>query len=686
MMRPPAIRAGAGGLAVAVLAIIAMLVVPLPPPLLDGLLALDVFGASAVLVVALSVQDPLELSAFPSLLLVATLFRLSLDVSATRLILTQGDIAGGVGSVIPAFGQFVMRGNIVVGLLLFVILIVVQLVVVTNGAQRVAEVAARFTLDGMPGKQMAIDADLHAGLIDASGARARRRAVQAEADFYGAMDGAGKFVRGDALAAIIIVSINLIAGIAIGVMAKHLDVAGATQTFALLSIGNALATTLPAFLLSTAMGVMVTRAASDVGLGSDLARQLLAHPSALRTVGGAMVLLALVPGLPHAAFGLLGVAGFAGGNYAAKERDRRVLSRQAEDAQRKRVLERKPESAVALLGVDHLAIDVGEALLPLLDEPAGSALLARISNLRRALALELGLVIPAVRVRDDLRLPPRGFAIRVRDRVVAQAQLHPNRALAIGPPTALGGLTGDAAKDPVTGASALWISPQTDAVGGEVDAPAGTIVVDPVAVLTSKLGSVARAHAPALLGRQEVQVLLDHVRRTHPAAVKGVVPELVGLGVLQRVLQHLVRESVSIRDIVAILETIADEAEWTKDPAVIGEAARRRLAPAICASLADPNGSIHVHALDNELEAALASATVATDRGPMLGLDVPAAQRLAEKLAAWRAKAATGVRPSSAHSRCVCRWRALPKAATPLSPWSAWPKSSRDIWSLCKEL
>src|SRR5579864_2188365 len=296
-------------LAVAVLISIAMLIIPLPPALLDLLLAFDIMFATAVLVVALSIQNPLELAAFPSLLLVTTLFRLSLDVSATRLILTQGDVSGGVGSVIPAFGAFVMRGNAVVGLLLFVILIVVQLVVVTNGAQRVAEVAARFTLDAMPGKQMAIDADLHAGMIDAAGARARRRALQSEADFDGAMDGAGKFVRGDAVAALVIVSVNLIGGLAIGVLSQHVALAVAARTYALLSIGNALATTLPAFLLSTAMGVMVTRAASDVGLGDDLARQFLKHPGALRAVGIAMLALAAVPGLPHAAFGVFGLAG-----------------------------------------------------------------------------------------------------------------------------------------------------------------------------------------------------------------------------------------------------------------------------------------------------------------------------------------------------------------------------------------
>jgi flagellar biosynthesis protein FlhA len=616
-------------LVVAVLSIVAMLVVPLPPVLLDALLALDVMAACAVLVTALSVQDPLELSAFPSLVLIATLFRLSLDVSATRLILTQGDVPGGVGAVIPAFGDFVMRGNVVVGLLLFVILLVVQLAVVANGTQRVAEVAARFTLDAMPGKQMAIDADLHAGLIDAQAARARRRAVQAEADFYGAMDGAGKFVRGDAVAAVVIVAVNLVAGFAIGVLQKHLDAGAAVQTFALLSIGNALATTLPAFLISTAAGVMVTRAASDAALGDDLARQLSAHPGAARSVGGAMLLLAFVPGTPHLAFGALGLAGLGFAHAALRANESRSRALAAEDAQRRRADARRPESAVALVGVDQLSIDVGEALLPLLDEPAGSALLARIASVRTKVALELGVVLPGVRVRDDLRLPQRGYAIRVRDRVAARGELHADRALAIGPHPALSQLPGESVQDPVTGGDARWVA--TDDLA-QADAAAAAIVVDPVGVLASALANAVRANAPALLGRQEVQALLDHVRRTHPAAVKGVVPEVASLGLVQRVLQHLVREGVSIRDIVAVLETIADEAESTKDAGLIGEAARRRLASAICSGLADGDGTIRAVALAPELEHLLNGALVATESGPLFGLDIDRAERLRTSL------------------------------------------------------
>ncbi len=618
-------------LAIAVLASIAMLIIPLPPALLDILLAFDIMFATAVLVVALSIENPLELAAFPSLLLVTTLFRLSLDVSATRLILTQGDQAGGVGAVIPAFGEFVMQGNVAVGLLLFIILIVVQLVVVTNGAQRVAEVAARFTLDAMPGKQMAIDADLHTGLIDATQARARRKSVQAEADFYGAMDGAGKFVRGDAIAAIVIVFVNVFAGMAIGVLGKHLDVLTAVQTYPLLSIGNALATTLPAFLLSTAMGIMVTRTASEATLGVELLRQMLAHPAALRTVGAAMLVLAIVPGLPHIAFGSLGIGAVLAGAFSLQGQQRQELARAAAEADRKRAEAHKPEHAIALLGVEALSIGLGERLLPLLEHPAASTLLGRIALLRRNVALELGIVLPGVRVHDELSLPARGFAIRLRDRVVAQGALHPDRALALGEPHVLSQLPGEAALEPAGGLQGVWL-PAPDR-GAPADlGTKGALVVDPIAVLASALDRVVRANAAALLGRQEVQALLDNLKQSQPAAVKGVVPEMASLGLVQRVLQHLVRESVSVRDISAIVESIADEAENTRDVSIIGESVRRRLAPSICASLADRENVIRAAALSIGLESQLAAATILSERGPQLALEPSAAVRVAERL------------------------------------------------------
>ncbi len=614
-------------LAIAVLASIAMLIIPLPPFVLDALLAFDIMFATAVLVVALSIQNPLELAAFPSLLLVTTLFRLSLDVSATRLILTQGDRPGGVGTVIPAFGEFVMRGDVAVGMLLFIILIVVQLVVVTNGAQRVAEVAARFTLDAMPGKQMAIDADLHTGLIDAAQARTRRRAVQSEADFYGAMDGAGKFVRGDAIAAIVIVVVNVVAGTAIGVFGKHLDLATAVQTYPVLSIGNALATTVPAFLLSIAMGIMVTRTSSDATLGVDLVRQMLAHPAELRTVGGAMLVLSIVPGLPHAAFGVLGLGTLVIASYSIRAQKRQDLAMFAQEANRKRAESHKPEHAIALLGLEPLAIDLGERLLPLLEQPAAGSLLARIALVRRNVALDLGIVVPGVCVKDDLTLPQRGFAIRVRDRVVAHGSIHPDRPLALGEPNKLSQLSGEATLEPANGLDGVWLHSQS----ADMETT-GTIVVDPLAVLASALDGAVRSNAAALLGRQEVQSLLDNLKQTQPAAVKGVVPEIASLGLVQRVLQHLVRERVSVRDISAIVESIADEAENTRDVSIIGEAVRRRLAPSICTALAGSDNVIRAAALSIGLESRLATSLVVGDRGPILGLEPASAARLAERL------------------------------------------------------
>ncbi|MBV8164300.1 MAG: FHIPEP family type III secretion protein [Candidatus Eremiobacteraeota bacterium] len=628
--------------ATAVLASVAMLIIPLPPPVLDVLLAFDIMFATAVLVVALSIQDPLELAAFPSLLLVTTLFRLSLDVSATRLILTQGDVPGGVGAVIPAFGAFVMRGDVVVGMLLFIILIVVQLVVVTNGAQRVAEVAARFTLDAMPGKQMAIDADLHTGLIDASQARARRRAVQAEADFYGAMDGAGKFVRGDAIAAIVIVMVNVVAGMAIGVIGKHLDLPTALQTYPLLSIGNALATTLPAFLLSTAMGIMVTRAASDASLGVDLIRQMFAHPAALRTVGVTMIVMACVPGLPHLVFGALGTVTLVTATTALRSQRRVERDRSAQEADRQRAHEHRPEYAIGFLGIDPLRIDVGERLLPMLEQPAAGVLLERIALVRRRVALDLGIVVPGVHVKDDLSLPPSTFAIRVRDRVVAHGDVHPDRALALGTPRALSQLAGESTVEPASGLSGVWLAPDQ-----ATQPHNGALTVDPIAVLTSLLDRVVRRNAAALLGRQEVQSLLDNLKQAQPAAVKGVVPEMASLGLVQRVLQHVVRERVSVRDIAAIVETIADEAENTRDVCIIGEAVRRRLAPAICAALAASDNVIRAAALSMTLESSMAAALVSGERGPVLGLAPADAAALAERLLAFE-------RREGSHAVVVC--------------------------------
>lgn len=418
----------------ALLGIVAILIVPLPPVLLDALLAVDIFGAALILLLSVTVEEPLEFSAFAPALLLATLFRLALDVSATRLILTHGAQPDGVGAVIPAFGAFVVQGNLVVGIIIFAILVIIQFVVIASGSQRVAEVAARFTLDAMPGKQMAIDADLHAGALDGDAARRKRELVQREADFYGAMDGAGKFVKGDAIAAMAIVGLNLVGGVIVGVAYHGLSPLDALNTFALLSIGNALVTTLPAFLISIAMGMMVTRVASEGALGADLAAQLFARPEILRSAGGLLVLLAFVPALPHGLFATLGIVAFVIAEFARRRSHQTVTNEQQAKSEAKRRAMRRPELALGLVGVDAIAIDIGSGIAQLLAAPLADALLDRVGEVRRALATEIGVVLPGVRLRDDLERDPASYAIRVRDRIVSEGQLDLSRMIAVADP------------------------------------------------------------------------------------------------------------------------------------------------------------------------------------------------------------------------------------------------------------
>ena len=561
--------------AVAVLGVVAILIVPLAPPLLDALLALNVFGSALVLLISLRVEEPLEFSAFAPSLLLATLFRLALDVSATRLILTQGHEPGGAGALIPAFGQFVVRGNVIVGLIVFAILITIQFVVIATGAQRVAEVCARFTLDAMPGKQMAIDADLHAGLLDADTARRKRARVQREADFYAAMDGAGKFVKGDAVAALVIVVLNLLGGVVVGALYHGMAPLDAVETFAILSIGNALLTTLPAFLLSTAMGLMVTRVAGDGALGVDLAAQLLARPDALRVAAVLVFALAFVPSFPGPLFGTLGVAAFGGALLA--ERRLRVLAAQgqAERAQRRREAVRRPETAFGLVGVDALAIDVGADLYGLLAAPNCEALLDRVADVRRALAAETGVVIPGVRLRDDPLRDPRTYALRVRDRVVGEGVVRLDRLVAVAAPEVLDRLGGERTTEPVYGLAARWIGED----GRERAQRLGALTFDAISIVGSHLAEVARAHAAELFGRQEFQTLVEHLRASVPSVVKDIGGDMLPAGAAHRALVHLLRERVWPRDPVAVFEALVDAAALTRDPRELAEAVRRLVVP-----------------------------------------------------------------------------------------------------------
>lgn len=568
-------RAPTAIFAVILLCIVAILIVPLPPVLLDTLLGIDIFASALVLLLSVTVEDPLEFSAFAPALLIATLFRLSLDVSATRLILTQGHLPGGAGAVIPAFGAFVVRGNLVVGLIVFAILVTIQFVVIAAGSQRVAEVAARFTLDAMPGKQMAIDADVHAGVLDADGARRKRALVQKEADFYGAMDGAGKFVKGDAVAALIIVALNLAGGVIVGMTYHGMSAADSIQTFALLSIGNALVTTLPAFLISTAMGMMVTRVAAEGSLGSDLAAQLFARPEVLRAAGALLLALALVPALPRPLFVALGICAMGGAQLA--QRRRRELERAAafERELAKREAIRHPEMALNLVGVDAVAIEVGANLAHLLAPPLADALLDRVGEVRRALAAELGVVLPGVRLRDDLARDPDTYGIRVRDEMVSEGRLDLMHFLAVGESAVLAGLPGDEIREPVYGLPAKWIDDERrdDAMN------AGALVFDPISVLGSHLAETARVRADVLFGRQELQTLLEHLRASVPALVKEAGGDALPLPVLHKAFQMLLRERIWPRDPVAALEAMIDASGATRDPRELAEAARRALVP-----------------------------------------------------------------------------------------------------------
>lgn len=554
------------------LAVVGILIVPLPAWLLDVLLGINVFASALVLLLSVTVDDPLEFSAFAPALLVATLFRLSLDVSATRLILTSGATPGAVGAIIPAFGAFVVHGNLVVGLIVFSILITIQFVVIASGSQRVAEVAARFTLDAMPGKQMAIDADVHAGVLDADGARRKREVVQREADFYGAMDGAGKFVKGDAVAALVIVALNLTGGIVVGVAYDRLAPLDAVNTFALLSIGNALVTTLPAFLISTAMGMMVTRVASDGALGADLAAQLLARPDALRSAGALLLALALVPALPRALFLTLGVGAFAVGHAAQRARRRREHDVTLARERAKRTAMRRPELALSLVGVDAIAIEIGAELAQLLASPLAEAFLDRIGEVRRALAADIGIVLPGVRLRDDLARDPQTYGVRVRDRLAGAGRLELSRLLSVADENVLVRFAARIEREPVYGLPAAWIEPDVR----ERATDAGALVFDPISVLGSHLAEIARTHAAALVGRQELHALLEHLRSTVPALVKEL-GDTLPFATVHRAFGLLLRESAWPRDPIAVFEAMLEAN--TREPRELAEAARRAIVP-----------------------------------------------------------------------------------------------------------
>ncbi|MDX6554780.1 MAG: flagellar biosynthesis protein FlhA [Miltoncostaeaceae bacterium] len=609
--------------AFAVVIVVLMMIVPLPSALIDLAITLNIAGALAIVIASMYVPRALDFASFPSLLLLTTLLRLAINVSVTRLVLLHGD----AGSVIHAFGTFVVGGNLVVGLVVFFILVVIQFVVITNGAGRVAEVAARFTLDAMPGKQMAIDADLNAGQITDEEARERREEIRREADFYGAMDGASKFVKGDAIAGVVIVAINLLGGILIGVMQLGMSTGDAAHTFSLLTIGDGLAAQIPALLISTATGIIVTRSGSKADLGREVTGQILGQPKALMLSGGFVAAMALIPGLPKIPFLLVGGLLLALGRTSMKARKEEAEAKAAADAPKE--LAPPGDAAVGALSIDPLELAIGFGLVPLVDQRSGGALLARVGVVRRQIASDLGIVIAPVRIHDDVVLDSHEYVVKVRGAEVARARVVPGHRLAMNPGDALPGLTGIPAIDPAFGLPAVWID---EAARADAEA-LGYTVVDPESVIVTHLTEVIRRHADELLTRQETRKLLDQLKEENSAAVEDVVPDKLGVGEVQRVLQHLLREGVSVRDLGTVLEAIGDRAMLSRDPSVLAESARQALGRTITAAYLDEEKALYAISLDPDLEREIADALVPTPEGEVLAIDPNRAAAMLRNLA-----------------------------------------------------
>jgi len=606
----------------AVLAVVVLMIVPLPPLFLDLLLSIDIGLAVVLLLTAIYVKRPTEFSVFPSLLLLLTLVRLSLNIASTRLVLMHGqDGTHAAGSVIQSFGQFVIGGNFVVGVVVFLVLIAIQFLVINHGAVRISEVTARFTLDAMPGRQMAIDADLNAGLIDEKEARERRERIRREADFYGAMDGAIRFTQRDALAAILITGVNIAAGLVIGVFQHGLDIGTAATTYTLLTVGEGLVTAIPALLVSMSGGLITTRAASDSNLGEEVALQLLARPRPLGVAAGVLTMLALIPGLPKFAF-LSVAAVLAMAAYSVRQRPDETVEEPVTP-----LPSDSPESAVT--AVDPISVEVGYALVSIVDEKQGGTLLTRVRAIRRQIAMETGVVVAPVRIADNLQLGPRGYSILIKGVEVARGELHAERLLAINPGTATRPLDGVQTKEPAFGLPAIWVTGDQR----ETAAAAGYTVVDATTALSTHLSETIRTFLPDLLSRQQVKEMLDRLGETSPKLIEDLVPKVVSLGDVQRVLRQLLRERVPVRDLVTILEALADAASMTKDQDAITEAVRGAMGRAICKPYQNDRGELSVIGVAPSLEERLMSSLVRTEQGAMLAVDPQQAQSIASRIA-----------------------------------------------------
>lgn len=580
----------------AILGIVLMIIIPLPPFALDILLSVNIALSVLILLLTLFSTNILQLSMFPTILLVTTLFRLGLNISSTRLILGQGY----AGSVIESFGSFVVGGNYVVGVIIFLIIMIVQFVVITNGSGRVSEVSARFTLDAMPGKQMSIDADLGAGIIDEKTARKKRSELQQEVDFYGAMDGASKFVKGDAIAGIIVTIINVIGGIIIGVVMMDMSFGEAVQNFIRLTIGDGLVSQISALLISVSAGILVTKSSSEKNFGNLLGKQLTSAPVTIGMTGAVLLVLGFLPGLPKLSFFTLGVGALATSfllNKEEKEKNEELEAVQNDVEEAKPSLE-MAEDVSSLINVEPIEVEIGYGLIPLADEANGGDLLQRIVSIRRQCAIDMGILVQPIRIRDNLQLNPNQYSIKIKGNVVATYDLMPTMLLCMNP---MGGeidIDGIRVKEPTFGLDALWINSDK----AEEAELYGLTVVDPTTILVTHLLEIIKSKAHELIGRQEVKLIIDSAKERYSAVVDELIPDLMTLGEVQKVLQNLLREKISIKDRVTILETLADNARNTKDIELLTEYVRMAMSRSICAGLVDETNSITVATLSLEVE------------------------------------------------------------------------------------
>ena len=583
-----------------VIGIVLMIIIPLPPFIIDILIALNITISVVIILLTMFTTEVLQFSVFPTMLLITTLFRLGLNISSTRQILKEAY----AGDIIEAFGSFVVGGNYVVGIIIFLIIIIIQFVVITNGAGRVSEVTARFTLDAMPGKQMSIDADLNAGMIDEHQARERRKKLQMEADFYGAMDGASKFVKGDAVAGIIITIINILGGIIIGVTMLKMDAAKAAQTYVRLTIGDGLVTQIPALLISTASGILVTRSAGDENFGALLGAQLTAFPKVIGLASVVLLFLAIIPGLPHVVFAILSVATGASAYILYKdEKSKAIMKIETEQQEIIETEKREPENVMNLISVEPMEIEIGYGLIPLADEGVGGDLLERISSVRRQCAIEMGIVVQPIRIRDNLQLKTNEYVIKIRGTVTAKGELMPTMLLCMDPTSGDIDIQGIRGIEPAFGLPAIWIN-KNQREDAEIK---GLTVVDPTTVMVTHLTETIKSHSYELLGRQEVKLIIDSVKEKYSAVVEELIPDLMTIGEVQKVLQSLLKEKVPVKDMVTILESLADNSRTTKDIEILTEYVRFSLSRTICNPLIDENRTITVATLDPNIEDIIAS-------------------------------------------------------------------------------